>query len=116
MNRHSIHILACRHLLLDKLQKGTTVVVDRYTYSGAVYTAAKRLPGMDLDWAKVSAMEVQSVQKLEPGSELERPSTCSSNIEGWLSPVYGDWRSSVRAALSLSFTTERLVFYVQQLA
>ena len=39
--------------MLDRLQAGTTLIVDRYAFSGAVFTAAKRLPGLDLDWCKV---------------------------------------------------------------
>ncbi|KAJ3055139.1 hypothetical protein HK097_011376 [Rhizophlyctis rosea] len=31
------------------LESGTTLVVDRYAYSGAAYSAAK---GLDLDWCK----------------------------------------------------------------
>ena len=50
----NIKIYCCRDLLLSKLRGGTTLVVDRYAFSGAAFTAAKGLPGMDLDWAKVS--------------------------------------------------------------
>ena len=34
------------------LRAGTTLVVDRYAYSGVAFTAAKALPGLDLDWCK----------------------------------------------------------------
>jgi len=34
------------------LAAGTTVVVDRYYYSGCVYSAAKGVPGMDLRWCR----------------------------------------------------------------
>ena len=34
-----------------KLQLGTTLVIDRYSYSGAVYSAAKHNPTLDLEWA-----------------------------------------------------------------
>lgn len=30
---------------------GITVIVDRYSYSGAVYSAAKGIPGLSLEWA-----------------------------------------------------------------
>ena len=33
----------------DKLQQGKTLVVDRYAYSGACFTAAK---GLSMDWCK----------------------------------------------------------------
>ena len=39
--------------MMSKLRAGTTLIVDRYAFSGAVFTAAKQLPGLDLDWAKV---------------------------------------------------------------
>ena len=45
--------LNCRQLMLSKLYSGTTLIVDRYAFSGAVFTAAKKAPGLDLDWAKV---------------------------------------------------------------
>ena len=34
------------------LAAGTTVVCDRYAYSGVAFTAAKGIPGLDLDWCK----------------------------------------------------------------
>ena len=33
------------------IEKGTTVIVDRYSFSGAVYSAAKDNPDLDLEWA-----------------------------------------------------------------
>jgi len=38
--------------LLDKLQRGITLVVDRYAYSGIAYTAAKKVPGCGVEWCK----------------------------------------------------------------
>ncbi|KAK5116112.1 hypothetical protein LTR62_008438 [Meristemomyces frigidus] len=46
------------------IQKGTTVVIDRYYYSGCVYTAAKQSPGMDLAWCR------------QPEVGLPRPDLC----------------------------------------
>lgn len=43
----------CREAMVAALQSGTTLVVDRYSYSGVVFTAAKQLPGLDLNWCKV---------------------------------------------------------------
>lgn len=40
-----------RSALLSKLAAGTTLVVDRYAYSGVAFTAAKRVPGLDAAWA-----------------------------------------------------------------
>ena len=42
-----------REAMLSVLQSGTTLVVDRYSFSGVVFTAAKQLPGLDLNWCKV---------------------------------------------------------------
>ena len=36
-----------------KLREGTTLIVDRYSYSGVAFTAAKGLP---FDWCKVSRL------------------------------------------------------------
>lgn len=41
-----------RSKLLEALQSGTTLVVDRYAYSGVAYSAAKRNPLLSLDWCK----------------------------------------------------------------
>ncbi|KAJ5517808.1 Thymidylate kinase [Penicillium expansum] len=35
----------------DDITNGTTVIVDRYSYSGVVYSAAKANPTLSLDWA-----------------------------------------------------------------
>ncbi|KAJ5108649.1 hypothetical protein N7456_005324 [Penicillium angulare] len=54
---HSIHLLfsANRWELAKSIEQdiasGTTVIVDRYSYSGAVYSAAKGNPTLSLDWA-----------------------------------------------------------------
>lgn len=42
----------CRDELRRKVEGGTTLVVDRYAYSGAAYTAAKGCPGLDLEWCR----------------------------------------------------------------
>jgi thymidylate kinase len=36
-----------------KLKEGTTLVVDRYSFSGVAFTSAKEKEGIDLDWCKV---------------------------------------------------------------
>jgi dTMP kinase len=46
------------------INEGTTVVIDRYYYSGCVYTAAKEFPGMDLAWCR------------QPEVGLPRPDIC----------------------------------------
>ena len=40
--------------MLAALSAGKTLVVDRYAYSGAAFTAAKGIVGLDLAWCKVS--------------------------------------------------------------
>src|SRR4051812_27675863 len=34
------------------IEGGTTIICDRYYYSGIVYSAAKRNPTLSLDWAR----------------------------------------------------------------
>lgn len=38
--------------MLEKLSSGTTLVVDRYAYSGVAFTAAKGIPGLDRSWCQ----------------------------------------------------------------
>ena len=42
--------------MLAALSAGRTLVVDRYAYSGAAFTAAKGIPGLDLVWCKVKIL------------------------------------------------------------
>lgn len=55
---HAIHLLfsANRWEAAEDIKKhiaaGTTVVIDRYYYSGCVYSAAKQNPTMDLAWCR----------------------------------------------------------------
>ncbi|KAF1935843.1 thymidylate kinase [Clathrospora elynae] len=46
------------------LEAGTTVIVDRYYYSGCVYSAAKHNPSMSLEWCR------------NPEVGLPRPDLC----------------------------------------
>lgn len=48
----------------EALEAGTDVVVDRYYYSGCVYSAAKNNPTLDLTWAR------------RPDEGLPRPDVC----------------------------------------
>jgi dTMP kinase len=54
---HSIHLLfsANRWELAKSIEQdiaaGITLIVDRYSYSGAVYSAAKANPTLSLEWA-----------------------------------------------------------------
>ncbi|OJD13368.1 thymidylate kinase [Emergomyces pasteurianus Ep9510] len=57
LDDHSIHLLfsANRWEAATEIQQdisnGITVIVDRYSYSGAVYSAAKNIPDLSLEWA-----------------------------------------------------------------
>lgn len=51
---HPSPSVACRQQLLAALACGTTLVVDRYAYSGVAYSAAKGAQGMDLDWCRAA--------------------------------------------------------------
>lgn len=70
LDDHSIHLLfsANRWEVAQSIQKdiaeGITVIVDRYSYSGAVYSAAKGNPNLSLHWA------------WQPEVGLPRPDLC----------------------------------------
>ncbi|KAL2811315.1 thymidylate kinase-domain-containing protein [Aspergillus granulosus] len=57
LDDHSIHLLfsANRWELAQSIEadiaNGTNVIIDRYSYSGAVYSAAKANPALSLEWA-----------------------------------------------------------------
>lgn len=42
----------CRAAMLERLNSGTTLIVDRYAHSGVAFTAAKGLPGLDTAWCR----------------------------------------------------------------
>ena len=50
-------VICCRDKLEQALMSGTSLIVDRYAYSGAAYTAAKQIAGLDLQWCKVTPVE-----------------------------------------------------------
>ncbi|KAJ5333836.1 Thymidylate kinase [Penicillium brevicompactum] len=67
---HSIHLLFSANRwevaksIEDDIASGTTVIVDRYSYSGVVYSAAKANPTLSLEWA------------WQPEIGLPRPDVC----------------------------------------
>ncbi|KAK5747078.1 Thymidylate kinase [Elasticomyces elasticus] len=67
---HVIHLLFSANRwesaaeIAKLIAEGTTVVMDRYYYSGIVYTAAKSMEGMGLDWCR------------QPEVGLPRPDVC----------------------------------------
>ncbi|KAL3478410.1 P-loop containing nucleoside triphosphate hydrolase protein [Aspergillus californicus] len=54
---HAIHLLfstnrwECAHSIETDIANGINVIIDRYSYSGAVYSAAKGNPSLSLEWA-----------------------------------------------------------------
>jgi dTMP kinase len=54
---HAIHLIFSANRweaakgIKEDITKGITVIVDRYSYSGAVYSAAKDNPELSLEWA-----------------------------------------------------------------
>ena len=67
---HVIHLLfsanrwEAAHVIEEAIKSGTTVVIDRYSYSGCVYSAAKQNESMNLDWCR------------HPEVGLPRPDVC----------------------------------------
>ncbi|KAI9827011.1 MAG: Thymidylate kinase [Phylliscum demangeonii] len=55
---HAIHLLFSANRweaaaqMRAEIQSGITLVLDRYYYSGCVYSAAKHIPALDLEWAR----------------------------------------------------------------
>ncbi|XP_019231331.1 PREDICTED: thymidylate kinase-like isoform X2 [Nicotiana attenuata] len=55
LDDHAIHLLFSanrwekRSLMEDKLRSGTTLIVDRYSYSGVAFSSSK---GLDIGWCK----------------------------------------------------------------
>jgi dTMP kinase len=54
----------CRTSIKADLAAGTTIIIDRYYYSGCVYSAAKQNPSMSLEWCR------------KPEVGLPRPDLC----------------------------------------
>ncbi|KAL6960460.1 dTMP kinase [Sarracenia purpurea var. burkii] len=59
LDDHTIHLLFSanrwekRSLMETKLRSGTTLIVDRYSFSGVAFSSAK---GLDFDWCKAPEM------------------------------------------------------------
>ena len=56
-NDHAIHLIFSANRweavnsIISDINNGVTVIIDRYSYSGAVYSAAKENPDLSLGWA-----------------------------------------------------------------
>ena len=70
LRKSSVHCVWPLHRadLLLKLQAGTTLVVDRYAYSGVAFTSAKRVPGLDLVWCKARSCQQALLHHLARGT------------------------------------------------
>lgn len=70
LDDHSIHLLFSANRweaaksIEEDINNGISVIVDRYSYSGAVYSAAKANPSLSLEWA------------WQPEIGLPRPDVC----------------------------------------
>ncbi|XP_028111536.1 thymidylate kinase-like [Camellia sinensis] len=59
LDDHAIHLLFSanrwekRSLMENKLRSGTTLIVDRYSFSGVAFSSAK---GLDIEWCKAPEM------------------------------------------------------------
>ncbi len=51
-NQRSYFAHATSEQINFEIAQGTTVIIDRYYYSGCVYSAAKGIPSIDLQWAR----------------------------------------------------------------
>jgi hypothetical protein len=61
------------------VRRGTTIVVDRFAFSGAAFTAAKGVPGLDIDWCRVRAgWPSPGVRDRLPGEAKEGQVTLAS--------------------------------------
>ncbi|CAG8960233.1 hypothetical protein HYFRA_00012752 [Hymenoscyphus fraxineus] len=58
MDDHAIHLLFSANrwerasYIKQQISLGTTIICDRYYYSGMVYSASKNNPALSLDWAR----------------------------------------------------------------
>mmetsp|Transcript_15948 Transcript_15948/g.34451 ORF Transcript_15948/g.34451 Transcript_15948/m.34451 type:complete len:261 (+) Transcript_15948:253-1035(+) len=58
LNDQAIHLLFAANrweksdAMLQALNSGVSLIVDRYCFSGIAYTVAKELPGMDTEWCR----------------------------------------------------------------
>jgi len=63
-SKHKYLNVYSRPSIQADLAAGTTIIVDRYYYSGCVYSAAKQNPSMSLEWCR------------KPEVGLPRPDLC----------------------------------------
>jgi hypothetical protein len=62
----------CRQQMLTQLLSGTTLVVDRYAFSGVAYSAAKGNPRMDVAVSTIRGYVQSRLQKLQVIADASR--------------------------------------------
>ena len=83
LSDEAVHLLfsanrwEARAAILKYLERGVTVVLDRYSLSGVVYSVAK---GLDPEWCKVRALRAQRAMRTltAPGPRRRRTAACRS--------------------------------------
>ncbi|XP_031403361.1 thymidylate kinase-like isoform X4 [Punica granatum] len=90
LDDHTIHLLFSanrwekKSLMEEKLKSGTSLIVDRYSYSGVAFSSAK---GLDIDWCKrsgcwhqiLSSISISCPRKLLKEEDMEVRDMRSSN-------------------------------------
>lgn len=59
----------CRSMMESKLMSGTTLIVDRYSYSGVAFSSAK---GLDFEWCKVKKKYFKLILDLVSFSDSDK--------------------------------------------
>ncbi len=121
MDDGAIHLLFSanrwekRQAMEAKLESGTTLVVDRYSYSGVAFTAAKGVPGLDLEWCKAPErgllrpdcvlylnMPVDQAEKRGGfGEERYETTELQKNVRANFEALTEDWWTTVDATGSV---------------
>lgn len=72
--------------MMEKINKGITLVVDRYAYSGVAFTVAKEKEGLDKKWC----MEIEAGKLPEPDIVffLDLPTEHAASREKYGKEIY----------------------------
>ncbi|CAL8310025.1 unnamed protein product [Lota lota] len=105
---HSVHLLFSANrwelvpLMKKKLEEGTTLIVDRYAFSGVAFTSAK--PGFSINWCKAPDVGLPkpdlvlflqlnpsaAAQRGQFGSERYETSSFQQRVEGRFEELMAD--------------------------
>lgn len=94
-----IPVRVCREQMEKLLLSGTTLIVDRYAFSGAAYSAAK---GLDLQWCKVRKWLGLTSLALSPSNP------CTRELLGLVSRVHNRTQPSFLSFPLLQFSSSML--------